>query len=175
MTELPENWDEILEPGEKLLWQGRPDGSAVWQRRHILPVLLGFGVACLGLIWIFLVSDGNIYTAAMGLILIVLGAFLGLAPPIMSSMVRKASWYSLSNKRAFIAMHRKSVGRKLAAYRIDPEFELLFDYKDPATIIFAIETRQPGNAAYTVKIGFEQIRDGEKVYQMLRDIQAGKL
>ena len=175
MTETPESWDEILEPGEKLLWQGRPDGAAVWQRRHILPVAMGIGVASLGLVWIFLVPDGNVYTIAMGLIIIALGVFLGVGPPVMSSMVRKASWYSLSNKRAFIAMHRKNIGRKLAAYPIDPDFELQFDYKDPGTIIFVIETRYQGGAPYSVKIGFERIKDSEKVYQMLLDIQAGKL
>lgn len=174
MTEFSNDWDAILEDGEELLWQGRPDASVVWQKRHILPVVLGVGVAVLGIIWIFFVTQSNTYSVIMGLILIGLGGFLGVAPPVLASMVRKASWYSLSNKRCFIAMNRKNIGRKLAAYRVDPEFELLFDGKDPGTIIFAIETRQPGNAAYLVKISFDRIKDSQKVYQMMRDIQENK-
>ncbi|PIE16519.1 MAG: hypothetical protein CSA68_02290 [Rhodobacterales bacterium] len=172
MTDFSKNsWEGILEEGEELLWQGRPRTDIVFQKRHILPAILAVGVAGLGIIWIFFTGLGNGYTVVMGVFLLIIAALLGFGPPVMTSMIRKATWYSLSNKRGFIATHRPQLGRKLAAYRIDPDYPLRYDHKSPGTIIFATEIRQPGNAAYTVKIGFERIDDSEKVYQMLRAIQ----
>lgn len=174
VTNTPSGWEDIFEPGEVLLWQGRPDPSFAWQKRHILPAALGISVACLGLIWIFYTPLGNGYTIILGIILLLLAAFLAIAPPVMAMMVRKATWYSLSNKRGFIAMHREQVGRKLSAYVIEPDFDIKFDGREPSTIMFAIETRQPGNAAYIAKISFDRIAEGQKVYDMMRSIQGGK-
>ncbi len=174
MSIAPTGWEDIFEPDEVLLWQGRPDTAIVWQKRHILPVVLGLSVACIGIIWIFLTPLSNGYTVIMGLVLLLLAAFLAIAPSVMASMVRKASWYSLSNKRAFIAMHREQLGRKLTAYVIEPDFDIKFDGKDPATIMFAIEIRQPGNASYLTKISFDRIADGQHVYDLMRAIQEGK-
>ena len=174
MSDAPTGWEDIFEPGEVLLWQGRPDPAIVWQKRHILPVMLAISVAILGVIWIFFTPLGNGYTVVMGVVLLLLAAFLGIAPPVMSAMVRKATWYSLSNRRAFIAMHRPQVGRKLATYVIEPDFEIKYDGNDPATILFAIETRQPGNASYLAKISFDRISDGQHVYGLMRAIQEGK-
>lgn len=174
MSDAPAGWEDIFEPGEVLLWQGRPDTAIVWQKRHILPVILGLGVACIGIIWISLTPLGNGYTIIMGLGLLLLAAFLSIAPPVMASMVRKATWYSLSNKRAFIAMNREQIGPKLSAYVIEPDFDIKFDGNDPATIMFAIEIRQPGNASYLSKISFDRIKDGQHVYDLMRDIQEGR-
>ena len=173
MSDAPIGWEDIFEPGEVLLWQGRPDPSFAWQKRHILPVLLGLGVACLGVIWIFFTPLGNGYTVIMGVVLLLLAAFLAIAPPVMAAMVRKASWYSLSNKHGFIAMHRPNLGRRLNAYPIDPDYPIKFDGKDPATINFAIAARQTGKTSDLVKISFDLIEDGQKVYDMMRDIQEG--
>lgn len=174
MNIAPTGWEDIFEPGEVLLWQGRPDPKIVWQKRHVLPAILGLSVAALGILWIFFTPLGNGYTVILGVILLLLAAFLGIAPPVMAAMVRKATWYSLSNKRAFIAMNREQVGRKLSAYVIEPDFDIKFDGQDPATIMFAIEIRQPGSASYIAKISFERIAEGQKVYDMLRSIQEGK-
>ena len=174
-TDAPIGWEEIFEPGEVLLWQGRPDPSFVWQKRHILPVILGLGVACLGVLWIFFTPLGDGYTVIMGVVLLLLAAFLAIAPPVMAAMVRKASWYSLSNKRAYIAMHRPNLGRKLAAYPIDPDFEIKFDAKTPATITFAIAVRQTGSVSDPVAISFDLIEDGQKVYDLMCEIQRGEI
>lgn len=174
MSIVPTDWEDIFEPGEVLLWQGRPDTAIVWQRRHILPVILGLSVACIGIIWIFLTPLGGGYTIIMGLVLLLLAAFLAIAPSVMASMVRKASWYSLSNKRAFIAMDRAQVGRKLSTYVIDPEFDIKYDGNDPGTILFAIEIRHPGSASYLAKICFDRIDDGQHVYDLMRAIQEGR-
>ncbi|KPU83325.1 hypothetical protein JI58_09175 [Marinosulfonomonas sp. PRT-SC04] len=174
-ADTPISWEDIFEPDEVLLWQGRPDPSFAWQKRHILPVILGLGVACLGILWIFFTPLGNGYTVIMGLVLLLLAAFLAIAPPVMAAMVRKASWYSLSNKRGYIAMHRPNLGRKLAAYPIDPDFELKFDAKTPATIIFAMAVRKTGSVSDPVKISFDLIEDGQKVYDLMRKIQRDEI
>lgn len=175
MTDQTIGWEDIFEPDEKLLWQGRPDPNFAWQKRHILPVILAIGVACLGVIWIFFTDLGSGYTVIMGVILLLLAVFLAIAPPVMAMMVRKASWYSLSNKRGFIAMHRPNLGRKLNAYAIEPDFDIKFDGKTPATIYFAIAPRINGNRADLMKISFDLIEDGQKVYDMMRAIQKGEV
>lgn len=175
MTETNMGWEEIFEPGEVLLWQGRPDPEFAWQKRHILPIILAIAVACLGVIWIFFTELGNGYTVIMGAILLLLAVFLAVAPPVMAMMVRKASWYSLSNKRGFIAMHRPNLGRKLNAYAIDPDFDIKFDGKPLGTIHFALAPRVNGNQADLMKVRFDLITDGQKVYDMMQAIQRGEL
>jgi hypothetical protein len=175
MSNAPIGWEEIFEPDEVLLWQGRPDPAFAWQKRHILPIILGLSVACLGIIWIFFTELGNGYTVIMGIVLLCLSGFLIIAPPVMAQMVRKASWYSLSNKRGFIAMHRPNLGRKLNAYEIDPDYPIKFDGNDLATINFAIAPRVNGNRADLMKVNFDLIEDGRKVYDLMRDIQEGRV
>jgi len=174
MSIAPTGWEDIFEPGEVLLWQGRPDPKIVWQKGHFLPAILGLSVAGLGILWIFFTPLGDGYASILGVFLLLLAAFLGIGPPVMSAMVRKATWYSLSNRRGFIAMNREQVGRKLSAYVIEPDFDIKFDGQDPATIMFAIEIRQPGSASYIAKISFDRIAEGQKVYDMMRSIQEGK-
>lgn len=174
-TEAQIGWEEIFEPDEVLLWQGRPDPSFAWQKRHILPVILGIGVACLGVIWIFFTTLGNGYTVIMGVVLLLLAAFLAIAPPVMAMMVRKATWYSLSNKRGFVAMHRPNLGRRLNAYAIDPDFPIKFDGKALGTIFFALAPRPSGNTSDLMRINFDRINDGQKVYDLMCAIQKGKL
>ena len=175
MSNAPEGWEEIFETGEELLWQGRPDTSFVWQKSNISTALLGLVVTGFGVIWITITSQSGGYFWLLGIGFLLIGPLLAIAPPYMNALMRRATWYSLSNKRAFIATERASVGRKLRAYAIHPNFELEFDHADPATINFAHEVRYNGNSPYTVKIGFERIQDGQQVYDMMAAIQKGQL
>ncbi|MCK4712179.1 MAG: aspartate carbamoyltransferase catalytic subunit [Marinosulfonomonas sp.] len=174
MSETLEGWKDIFDAGEELLWQGRPDGAVVWQKKHNATALLGLVVTGFGVFWV--ASSWQISNDfwIFGLGFLLLGPALAIAPPYMNAMMRRSTWYSLSNRRAFIATERESVGRKLAAYRIRPDFELEYDGKTPGTIIFAIETRQPGNGAYRANIAFERISDAADVYAMMREIQKGQ-
>ncbi|PHQ99198.1 MAG: aspartate carbamoyltransferase catalytic subunit [Marinosulfonomonas sp.] len=171
MSIAPTGWEDIFEEGEELLWQGRPDGAVVWQKKHNVTALMGLAVTGFGVFWI--VSSwqvGNDFWV-FGLGFLLLGPALAIAPPYMNAMMRRSTWYSLSNRRAFIATERENVGRKLAAYIIRPDFTLDYDGQTPGSIIFAIEVRQPGNSAYRVSIAFERISEAAEVYEMMRGIQ----
>ena len=174
MNQAPEGWEDIFDYGEELLWQGRPDTAFVWQKKHLQTTLLGLVITGFGVVWITMTSTNGGYFWLLGIGFLLIGPLLALAPPYMNTLMRGSTWYSLSNKRAFIATERKAVGRKLRAYPIDPDFVLEFDHADPATIYFALEVRQSGSGPYTAKIGFERINDGQEVYDMMVAIQKGQ-
>ena len=92
-----------------------------------------------------------------------------------SAYTRRRTWYTLTDRRAFIATELPIKGRTLKSYPIAPETVLIYAQGPLATIHFAEEERR-GNKGrrYTVKIGFERIFEGDKVYRLMRDIQTGE-
>ncbi len=63
------------------------------------------------------------------------------------------------------------VGRKLKSYPITKSTMLELDSGALDSVIFASEYRHRKNGTYEIKIGFERIEDGRKIYGLIRDIQ----
>ncbi len=85
---------------------------------------------------------------------------------------RRNTWYTLTDRRAFIATKSARKGRELKGFPITPETRIAFEDGPPATIDFARERRKGNKGrSYTVSIGFERIADGQKVLALLRQAQ----
>lgn len=179
MTKAPIDWQDLLQKDEEILWQGQPYTSVVLRKRHILPAIVGLIMIALGIISIYKsLQDGN-YLWLAGLVFAAIGVLALIAPPVISAIFLRNTWYTLSNKRAFIATNRPDIGRDLNIYLIDPNFRISFDGKDPASITFGKEFRSQdldknhpmGPSNHRVNISFERIPNGQKVYQAMLDIQ----
>ena len=81
------------------------------------------------------------------------------------------TWYSLSNKRAFIATDYPIVGKRLHSYVIDAGTQLSMDEGALSSIHFATQTYSHKGRQRTRRIGFLRIPDGPHVYRLMRDIQ----
>ena len=167
----PVGWEGILDEGEEILWQGRPDGQFVFRMGHIATSLFGLVFAGFALVWMILASQAGGFFWMFGLIHFSVGVGLSVGPPIWSVWSRRHTWYTLTNEHAFIATDIPMMGRKLKSYQIDRKTRVTFESGNPASIFFAEEYRRTKNGSRRVPIGFERIENGENVFRLIRQIQ----
>lgn len=169
---VPDGWAGILDPGERILWQGRPD-----QRLHIelakLPLVL-FGIVFAGFaaVWMGLVAQAGGGFWMFGLIHFSVGLGIAASAIGWSTVKRRGTWYTLTDRRAFIATRLPLRGKRLDSYTITPDTPLSLHDGTPGSVMFGREERR-GNKGrvYTVDIGFERIDDATRALEILREIQ----
>ena len=166
-------WEGILDTGETILWQGRPDGAVKWKIVHIFTFLFGLAFAGFALFWMIMAAQAGGGFWMFGLIHFSVGISIAVGPPFWNAWRRRHTWYTLSDRRAFIATDLPLRGRRLKSYPITDDTVLDFDRGDPATIYFDHEMRRTKNGSRRVDIGFERIEDGAEVYALFRKIQKG--
>jgi hypothetical protein len=164
-------WDGILDEGEDIIWQGRPDAKLVFKPENIVMFLFGLAFAGFALFWMVMASMAGGFFWMFGLIHFSVGVGIAGGALFWNAYKRKHSWYTLTSRRAFIATDMPVMGRSLKSYPIDEDTVLDFIDGDLATIHFATERKRGKNGTYTVNIGFEWIENGRAVYQIFRDIQ----
>jgi hypothetical protein len=167
----PTGWESILDEGENILWQGRPDARLVWKISYIFTFIFGMIFAGFALFWMVMASQAGGGFWMFGLIHFSVGLGIAVGPPFWSAFSRRHTWYTLSDRRAFIATDKPFVGRRLKSYPITDDTVIGFEPGTTATIHFASERRRSKNGSHTVPIGFERIPDGEDVYAKIRAIQ----
>ncbi|MGI9395166.1 MAG: aspartate carbamoyltransferase catalytic subunit [Boseongicola sp.] len=167
-------WEGILDQNEKILWQGRPDSRLVLSALHLPLVLFGMAFAGFALFWMIIAAFSGGFFWMFGLIHFSVGAGLVVGPPLFSAYRRKQTWYTLTDRRAFIATDLPVTGRKFKSYPIDEDTRLDFVDGDPSSVHFAEAVRRGKNRTYRVPVGFERIENGREVYRLIRKVQSGK-
>lgn len=167
----PTGWEGILDTGEKILWQGRPDGKIVFRPANIATFLFGLVFAGFALFWMIMASAAGGFFWAFGLIHFSVGLGLSFGAIFWGVFVRRYTWYTLTDRRAFIATDMPISRRSLKSYPITDDTVLDFAPGSLASVWFYEEVRRNKNTSTRKKIGFERITDGEEVYRMFRDIQ----
>ncbi|MBD3679735.1 MAG: aspartate carbamoyltransferase catalytic subunit [Rhodobacteraceae bacterium] len=171
---VPDGWQGILDEGERILWQGRPDGRVVWKPRHFGLLLFGGFFAGFALFWMIMASQAGGLFWMFGLLHFSVGIALMLGGPYGGAYIRRHSWYTLTDRRAFIATDMPMVGRRLNSYPIDRDSVLQFAEGDPSSVYFATILKRTKNGSRRVPVGFENIEDAREVYGLLRDVQRGE-
>ena len=166
-------WEGILDADERILWQGRPDGRIALSARHIPLVLFGTAFAGFALFWMIMAGFAGGFFWMFGLIHFSVGAGLVVGPPLFSAYRRQRTWYTLTDRRAFIASDLPVTGRKFKFYLIEEDTRLDFVDGDPSSVHFAEAVRRGRNSAYRVPVGFERIENGREVYSLIRKVQSG--
>ena len=170
----PDGWQGILDAGENILWQGRPNSKVKFEITHAFSFLFGLAFAGFAVFWMVGASQAGGGFWMFGLIHFFVGLSLSIGPPFYAAWRRKHTWYTLSSKRAFIATEMPALGRRMDIYPLNKDTNLSFDNGEPATIYFAETHKQTKNGSRVVKIGFERINDGKTVYSMIRKVQNGE-
>lgn len=168
---VPAGWEGILDPGETIVWQGRPDGAFRIKPSNIFGAVFGLFFAGFALFWMSMASQAGGFFWAFGLIHFSVGVGLAAAALFGNTWARRHTWYTLTDRRAILATDMPFRGRRLKSYPITSSSVLEYDHEIPATIWFAHETRSTNNGSRRVDIGFERIDEGQEVYRLLRDIQ----
>ncbi|MEM6422827.1 MAG: hypothetical protein AAF698_09580, partial [Pseudomonadota bacterium] len=158
-----------LQPGETLVWSGRPMLRPVLEGHDlILPILsLVLGVA------IFEVLDlgaQGLPGDPLGLLFVVvmLALFAGAAwLPLRTFLRRRRSFYGVTNARALVL--ETGPGGGFRDYPLDWDRIVNIRFGERVSVIFEPSRGGPHGGEH----GFEQLIDGLKVYKLIRRIQTG--
>jgi hypothetical protein len=178
MTAAPPGWEGILDPGERILWQGRPDGRIAVTGEGIVQSVFGVFFLGFALFWTgaaFWMTAGSgtpldFLFPLFGLPFIAVGSYLVFGHWLWSAYARRHSWYTLTDRRAIIAT--AYFGKKaLQSWPIAPDTRLDLIEGPPDTIWFAEWTTRTKNGTQRHRRGFERIEDGRRVLNLMRQVQ----
>ncbi len=164
-------WDDYLDPGETILWQGGPDPRFKLTGKIIRTALFGAAFAGFAVIWMFGMAQAGGSVWMFGLIHFSVGIGIIGGAVFWPTWRRRHSWYTLTDRRAFIATALPFSSRKLKSYPITKDTPIEFDNATWSTIYFHKETRRRRNRDRVENIGFENLPDGQHVYKLIRKIQ----
>ncbi len=166
-----DGWAGLLDDDETILWQGRPDGRFTFKPSMVPTTIFGLFFSGFALFWMIGASQAGGIFWMFGLLHFGVGLAIVIASLFKTSFVRRRTWYTLTDKRAFIAKKLPMMGRSIRSYPITSRTVIEYKDADFDSILFANEERNSKNGAYNVPIGFEQLADGKPVLQMIRGIQ----
>lgn len=170
-TQEDDGWQGILDDDETILWQGRPDGSFVFKPIMLFTTIFGIVFSSFALLWMIGASQGGGILWMFGLLHFGAGIAVIFGGLFKASFVRRRTWYTLSDKRAFIAKKLPLAGRSIRSYPINSRTVIEFHDGRFSNVFFANEERNGKNGAHNVPIGFERLADGKSVLQLIRGIQ----
>lgn len=179
-------WDDVLEDGEEILWQGRP--ATGLHLKGGLQVVLGPLILVIFATVFFREQVAN-FLGGLGasfetmdfndlLIYLLVGGFMASIALFKGAAVlweRAHVWYTLTSRRAFIVTSKFLRGKRMQQYWLSPKLPMMIDNTDsPPSVIF--DTKRVWNGAKErsvgVSVGFKRIEDAEHVYEMMKDCQA---
>lgn len=171
---ITDGWQGLLDPGERILWQGRPDPGFALSPGAVFIIPFALVFTGFSVFWMGMAAQAGGYFWTFGLIFFGVGIGMLVNAVVGPTFTRRRTWYSLSDRRAFVATDLPIVGRRMKSYPIKAESKLEFRDGALSSLYFAEETRRGNRRSYTVPIGFERIPDGRAVYRLYRDIQQGQ-
>lgn len=167
----PSEWNGLLDSDETIQWQGSPDSAFHIGIAELGAAVFGTVFAGFALFWMIGASQAGGGFWMFGLIHFTVGVAMVLGALFWGTWRRRHTFYTLTNKRAFIATDLPFKGRALASYPITADTPLKFDLGDLTTIHFAQEERQRKGRTIRQDVGFERIADGQSVVSLIRKVQ----
>jgi hypothetical protein len=166
----PTGWEGILDEGERILWQGRPGQEFHIGIGQVFGALFGLFFAGFALFWMVMAAQAGGAFWMFGLIHFSAGVAMVVGTLYGNTWKRRHTWYTLTDRRAFVATDLPFKGRNLKSYPIKPDTLIDYSAGPPATIQFAEEWKRGSKGRrYKVKVGFERIADGEHVMSKVRE------
>lgn len=175
----PAGWDGILDPAEEIVWQGRPVGGIHLAAIEPMSIIMGIFFTGFAVFWMVQAAwitghDGfpgiARFFPLFGIPFVLVGLRMLGGDALWQAFVRRHTWYTLTNRRAFIATNVPIRGRTLKSWDITPETEIEFDGRDPGTLIFAYENRRSRGKSRK-PAGFIRIPDARSVLARMHEIR----
>jgi hypothetical protein len=192
----PLSWEQQLEPGEKVLWRGKPSqGLSFFGGENGTLVL---GLVILGFIGFYFYDtlqageEPDVSSVMPG---IVFGVLLGLSGPVGMNLVRRGTRYALTSYRAIISHDTKVAGftlyQGISYYPVTEPGAIPSDVRGLKTVNFArLSQRRPfsegfgknetrkhhsvsggNNQTRNPLVGFERIHDADEVLELCKKVQ----
>jgi hypothetical protein len=166
----PPGWEGLLDPGERIIWRGRPSPRF---RFSLLTVFFIVWAAIFGGVPLSLVLSGADDGGGPLLLLFVLVAATMLGGHLAWPRLRSRSmFYTLTDRRAFIATDFFGI-RSLKSYPITADTPLeLRDGRGGGVIFERRRTRSRKGGTMVQEIGFLGLDDPREPFRLMRQIQA---
>lgn len=168
---VPAGWDGLLAADEQILWQGRPDQAFHVSWVQVPLAIFGLFFAGFALFWMVMASQAGGVFWMFGLLHFGVGLSIVFSATLLETLTRRGTWYTLTNRNAFIATDLPFKGRGLETYPITPDTRLVLQDGTPGSVIFATEIKRSKNASQSIDVGFRRIEDAAHVYHLMRDAQ----
>ncbi|AGT07466.1 hypothetical protein [Paracoccus aminophilus] len=174
----PEDWALMLEPGETMLWWGRPLSEGRADSGTRILTLIGGLFFLIGALFtpIGILADAELMFrlifSGLGLIFAITGAGLLIVPRLQRRRRAALTQYALSDRRALVFD-----GETFQNWPIQPGMRLDYQPGQPGSLIFG-EERQAlmVNDRPTYRpCGFLNIADAAQVLGQIRALQANQL
>lgn len=189
----PPGWEDILDPGEKILWQGRPEARFDWTgliTPHFLP---GIGITGFALFWMVMASGlpfgrttiFNLFFMLFGLVFVFNGLNMAFGVQVRRWLRLRGSFYTLTDRNAFIATEFAG-RRRLQRIPRDGKFTPVLEEGLPGSVFFSTGAPESGSwfefdmqrylrhqRNQNRRLGFEQIPEARRVFRLMLDPVAG--
>ena len=181
-----DSWEGILDQGEVIIWQGRPEKGVVWSDLLSFDTLFGLFFGGFALAWIVIaVSNVARTSSAMvhlfplfGVPFLLVGLYLAFGRLLWDEYKRRCTYYSLSNRSAYVACTCFGI-RQLERHPILPQHIVTLEDNTPGSVLFKKAKQRDSDFAGltdgSIPVGFLRINDARAVYRMVRDIQKQRL
>lgn len=162
----------ILQPGERILWQGRPEGRAPLDVSRPLELLVGLGFVAFSMAWMNgAMQAGPIWL--LGFFPLGIGLRLAVWRAWGPRLRAKLAHYTLTDRRAIADLRWPLLGHRISDLHIGPATLLDTDGREPATLTLTNTTLAGQTGARPQTLRFERISDGPQVLALMRDVQKG--
>lgn len=154
-----------LKRGEKLLWEGGSEPGFRWRLGELIAIGMGVAFIAVPLIAFLAGASGGIWAffMAVGVLFTFFGTFTGW-------WVRRHSRYALTNRSGFLILDHPISGQRVKGYPITRDMNITKQGAAPASVYFA-NSEKVEVQGMPMRIGFAMIRDADKVYEMMRELQ----
>ncbi|MGR3436696.1 MAG: hypothetical protein ACU0CO_17710 [Shimia sp.] len=183
----PDPWDGLLDPGERVLWQGQPDGRWAFEGQMGCAVPFGLFFAGFSVVWMGLAAQAPFPFWLFGLPFFAIGVGLVATSLFGSTWMRRRTTYTITDRRVLIGEDGRlppalarlglpSAGRSLTSVRIEPDFPIALSERGHlADITVGRSTaRDADGDRTTTDVALRRIEDGREVFALLRAVQRGE-
>ncbi len=172
---MSDEWDGLLLDGEEILWQGKPEGGFTFSAGSLIQIPFFVFFTGFSVFWMLGASLAGGFFWMFGLIFFFVGIG-GLTNAIIGdTQRRRRSFYTLTNRRAFIAQNPRFQKKSLQSFIVGSDMNIEFVDGSPPSIFFATNEGGAKNNPSMKKIGFERISDAKNVMRLMGQIQQGKI
>lgn len=166
LSDPMQDWVGILQKDERIVWQGRPSGGLHLRLSDFPLILFGLFFSGFALFWMTAASRAGGAFWMFGLIHFSAGLAIVALPLFWRPLVRRRSFYTLTDRRALIASDLPVRGRRLDIYPINRMSELSLDPGKPGSVWFASKHSWT-SITRSARIGFELIPDAARVFSLI--------
>lgn len=163
-----DGWEGLLDEGEEILWQGRPDPAWAFSQKMFFMVPFSLFFTGFAMFWMVMAMQAGGFFWMFGLLHFGVGFAMLCSTLFGGAFMRRYTWYTLTDRRALIASDLPIRGRKLDSWPIDAGTRFSLTDTTPGTVIFAHKTKRGQNGTYEVPVGFERIHDAREVFALMR-------